>query len=128
MSQSSDEIEREIAATRARLDRTIDAIQDRLTLSGIADEVIGTMRSPQIASGFDQAIATVRRNPLPVMVAAAGVGWLVHWWSRRPRNRIIDIEPEVPLLNTGQARIYDPDAPPRHPAVDSFESRRDAAA
>ena len=35
---------------------------------------------------------------------------------------------DIPVLNTGHARIYDPDASPLHPTQDSLESRREMSA
>jgi hypothetical protein len=34
----------------------------------------------------------------------------------------------IPVLNTGQARVYDPDASPRHPMLDTLDSRREMSA
>jgi hypothetical protein len=128
-----EELERDIEATRARLDLTIDAIQDRLSVSGIADELLGSLRLTQFGSVIDGALAVVKRNPIPVMLVAAGVGWLVHRMSkdsgwRSAAHRLGDEADDIPVLNTGTARIYDPDASPRHPTQDSLETRRDMSA
>jgi Protein of unknown function (DUF3618) len=123
-------LERDIEAARARLDHTIDAIQDRLTVSGIADDLLGSVRTTEFGSVIDSALAVVKRNPIPVMLVAAGVGWLVHRMSkdngwRYAANRLGDEADDVPVLNTGTARLYDPDTSPRHPTQDSLETRRD---
>jgi hypothetical protein len=128
-----EELERDIEATRARLDLTIDAIQERLTVSGITDELLGSLRVTQFGSVIDGALAVVKRNPIPVMLVAAGVGWLVHRMSRDDgwrygAPRLGDGADDVPVLNTGTARIYDPDTSPRHPTQDSLETRRDISA
>jgi hypothetical protein len=128
-----EELERDIEATRARLDLTIDAIQDRLTVSGIADELLGNLRTTQFGSVIDSALAVVKRNPIPVMLVAAGVGWLVHRLSkdngwRHGAPRLAAESDDIPVLNTGTARIYDPDTSPRHPTQDSLETRRDVNA
>ncbi len=133
MSQSIEELERDIAQSRARLDLTIDRIQDRLSVSGIVDDVMQTTRATQFGVVIDHVLEVVRRNPVPVALIALGVGWLVHRMTREPtpyryRNRALAAEVEeetVPVLNTGQARIYDPDAPTRHPMQDVMETRRD---
>jgi hypothetical protein len=135
MTQAIRELERDIAETRARLDDTIDRLQDRLSVPGVVDGVLGTMRaSRRFGALFDDAIAVVRRNPAPVILIAAGVGWLVHRLSQegRPlssRDRTIDVEDAgVPVLNIGHARLYDPDTSPLHPTQDSLESRREMSA
>ncbi len=76
MSPSAQDLEQEIDESRARLDLTIDRIQDRLTVSGIADDLMGTVRKAEFGSVFDTALDVVRRNPLPVLVIAAGASWL----------------------------------------------------
>ena len=37
-------------------------------------------------------------------------------------------EESIPILNIGQARIYDPDTSPRHPTQDLLETRRETSA
>ena len=132
MSQSMQDLEQEIEASRARLDATIDEIQGRLTVSGMVDEVMGTARGvPQIDTAFDAALAVVRRNPLPVLVIAAGVGWLLHRMANDPRRRalvVAESAERMPVLNTGAARVYDPDHSPLHPHQDLLESRRETHA
>ena len=126
-------LERDIEASRARLDSTIDQIQDRLSVSGIVDEVMGSVRRTEFGSVFDNMADVIRRNPVPVMLIAVGAGWLIHRMSqdrRRPhilRARAIE-EESIPVLNTGQARIYDPDTSPRHPSPDALETRREMSA
>ena len=132
MTPSVEEIEREIEESRARLDRKIDDIQSRLSVSGIVNEFIGSTRGTQFGSVLDDALEVVRRNPIPVMLVAVGVGWLMYRTAQQARTTNAldaDLEDEsIPILNTGQARIYDPDISPRHPGHDVLESRREMSA
>ncbi|KMO37201.1 hypothetical protein VQ02_13995 [Methylobacterium variabile] len=123
MTQSINELEHEIEETRARLDRTIDRIQDRLSPASIVDEMLGTVRHSPMSGLYDGALAAVRRNPVPVMLIAAGVGWLIHRVAqdaqrRQHLNATVNGAESVPVLNTGAARVYDPDRPTGHPASD----------
>ena len=96
-------------------------------------ELHGFFRNSRLAGALETAVEVTRRNPVPVMLVAAGAGWLVyrmrrarardHSWHER-MNRA----ERIPVLNTGHARIYDPDASPRHPTQDSLESRREMSA
>ncbi|GGK30363.1 DUF3618 domain-containing protein [Salinarimonas ramus] len=70
------DLERDIEESRARLDRTIDKLQDRMNASGVADDVLGTARRYGYGSQLDQAAAAIRNNPIPVLLVAAGIGWL----------------------------------------------------
>jgi hypothetical protein len=111
--------ETEIAETRNRLAGTIDRIQDKLTVSGIVDEVMGSSSVPGFERAYDNALGAVRRNPVPVLIVAAGIGWLLHRIGRREaaaRARLAADIVDVPVINDGRARIYDPDLPTSHPA------------
>ncbi len=69
-----------------------------------------------------------RRSPRPGRPRG-----LLYTLSRRSRDRndrrVALIEEEsIPILNIGQARIYDPDTSPRHPTQDLLETRRETSA
>jgi hypothetical protein len=126
-------LERDVEATRARLDQTIDAIEDRMSLSGMVDEALGSVRGTELGSFIDRASDLMRRNPVPVAIMAVGLGWLLYRVTQERRSadvlRAEFIEEEsIPVLNTGQARIYDPDEDPRHPGHDLLETRREMSA
>ena len=126
-------LERDVAESRARLDRTIDRIQDRMSASAVVDDLLGMVRMRDFGPVIGRAAEVVRRNPVPVVLAAVGVGWLVYRLAsdsrRRELARAPTIEEEsVPVLVTGRDRIYDPDASPRHPTQDLVESRREVSA
>lgn len=133
MTQSMQQIEHDIERSRARLDATIDRIQNRLSVSGVIDDLVGTARTTEtFSSAYDHTLAVVRRNPVPVILIAAGLGWLIHRLvTETDRGRmLVPVDPSlrVPVLNTGAARVYDPDASPLHPAHDVIETRREASA
>ncbi|SHF52413.1 Protein of unknown function [Loktanella atrilutea] len=99
--RSPTEIEAEIAAERAKLSHDLEALQDRLTVDGLMDEVrlqvrgqidavtaqlrsqIGTV-SNEVAVNMRDQIATTGRtvsrvaaqNPWPFAVIGAGLAWL----------------------------------------------------
>ena len=127
MSDLSD-LEADVARTRERLNSTIDRIQDKLTLTGMVDEVMGQTGMPVMADGHDLVRSLLRRHPIPLMVAAAGIGFMIYSISRRERaraSRLAEIdEIDVPIINVGQARVYDPDRPESHRAL---AGRRDVA-
>ncbi|GJD62929.1 DUF3618 domain-containing protein [Methylobacterium frigidaeris] len=123
MTQSINELEHDIEETRARLDRTIDQIQGRLSPASIVDEMLGTVRHSPASGLYDGALEAVRRNPVPVMLIVAGIGWLIHRVARESQRRqhldaTMNGAEAVPVLNTGAARVYDPDRPTAHPAAD----------
>jgi hypothetical protein len=112
----------------ARPDATIE---DRRSLA--AEDSMASLRNLGIASRAERVLALGRRSPVLAITAAAGAGWLLYRLfqigSRNQRRHGGDGAAEdIRVLNTGQARIYDPDASSLHPTQDSLQSRRDISA
>lgn len=136
MSESIKDLERDIEETRARLDLTIDRIQDKMSVSGIVDDVMGSVNRSQYATVMDRALVAVRENPVPVLLMVAGLGWLIHRMSRTDRGRVRvyrvyePSDPDYldefgePALRTRAERGYDPDTTSVHPNADVLEPRR----
>ena len=120
---SMNDLEREIEESRARLDSTIDRIQGKLSVPNIVDEMLGNARrTPALGNAYDGALEVVRRNPVPVLLIAAGVGLLFNRMARDAERRRTRVSAErVATLNTGTARGYDPDAPAARPVRDPIE-------
>lgn len=78
-SDDPDVIERDMERTRARMDRTLEEIQDRLSPGQLLDEGLRYLRNgPQEhLSTFGSNLGhAVRDNPLPVALIGIGVAWL----------------------------------------------------
>ncbi|KST58209.1 DUF3618 domain-containing protein [Methylobacterium sp. GXS13] len=120
---SMTDLEKEIEASRARLDDTIDQIQGKLSVPNIVDEMLGNARrTPALSGVYDGALEAVRRNPVPVLLIAAGVGLLFNRMARDAERRRTQVSAErVATLNTGTARGYDPDLPTARPLRDPLE-------
>jgi len=119
MTGSLSELEKDIEASRARLDETIDRIQNRLSPVNLVDEMLGTARSTPLNSVYDDALAVVRRNPLPVLLIAAGVGMLMKKLAQGSRPPVVRSAVDVPVEpapGVGVERAYDPDQPGGRPA------------
>src|SRR3954451_23283173 len=84
MTQSLQELEQDIEQSRAKLDLTIDRLQGKMSVSGVVDDMLGTARNGRYAPVFDNVLLTIRRNPVPIMLMAAGLGLLVHRLGRTP--------------------------------------------
>ncbi len=149
MNQDMNELERDIEQSRARLDLTINRLQDKLSVSGVVDDVLGSMRANQYGDTFDTALAVLRRNPVPVMLVAAGVGWLIYRMgndsARRRRVERLErehlamarlgmegvdysdagyVDPDLPAAATARSRIYEPTtSSPLASNPDPLESR-----
>lgn len=101
--RSPEEWEREIERTRADIDRTLAALQYRLSRAALIDRVLRTTRDE--GGAFVAGIGrTVRDNPIPALVLGAGLAWLVTA-SRGPNGARRQI-------HTGPAHRADPHRSP----------------
>lgn len=76
MNRSAEDVEREVEATRGALDRTVEAIKDKMTPPQIFDEVMQGMGSAgtKLVGGLGDQ---VRENPVPLALIGLGLAWLV---------------------------------------------------
>jgi hypothetical protein len=81
-------IERDLRATRARLDSRLSELSQRLSPGQIVDEALHYMRSSGGADFTRNLAETVRDRPLPVVLAALGIGWLM-MAGPRPPERVV---------------------------------------
>ena len=73
---SPDEIEQDIANTRAHIDRTLDVITARLSPGKLVDQALQTARDT--GGEFTLNLGrTIRENPVPTALLGIGVGWLM---------------------------------------------------
>ncbi len=69
------ELEREVAEQRDRIDKTIEAIQGKLTPGQLIDEGLEVVRN---ANGALGALGhTIRANPIPTALVGVGLLWLL---------------------------------------------------
>ena len=69
-----------------------------------------------------EALGFVRRNPGQVAAWALALGFAV---ARARRRRAQRRDAEIPVMNTGHARLYDPDEKMHHTPHGRFDARRD---
>jgi ElaB/YqjD/DUF883 family membrane-anchored ribosome-binding protein len=73
-----EEIEDEIARTRADMDSTLDAIQRRLSPSELVDQAMNYVKqngAQEMLGGLGRA---VRDNPVPIALIGLGCAWLLY--------------------------------------------------
>ncbi|MER2265824.1 DUF3618 domain-containing protein [Methylobacterium oxalidis] len=79
MSKSADELEREVEASRARLDQTLGSLQSRLSVSGLAEDLVGTPAPAQAANDRARHLLDIaRENIVPTLLIGAGLGYLLY--------------------------------------------------
>ena len=88
-SRDPEQLERAAERLRADLDRTLDALERKLSPSQLLDRSLAYLRE----HGGDMAVAlgdSVRRNPVPILLTVAGLGWLI---VSSVRRNPIDVTP-----------------------------------
>jgi hypothetical protein len=74
--RSAAEIEREVEQTRARLTGTVEELKERVSPGTLADQAMDWLRGSGGRQFLDNLGGTLRDNPVPVVLVAAGIGWL----------------------------------------------------
>jgi hypothetical protein len=69
-------LRKEIERTRSQMTGTVQAIQDRLSLNRFLKPALRNL-GQAIAGGSATWVETVRRNPIPVSLMGASLGWLL---------------------------------------------------
>jgi hypothetical protein len=117
MMKSAAEVEREVEATRSDLDRTVEAIKEKMTPGQLFDEASRAMGSTgqQILSKFTEQ---AKENPLPLAVMGVGLAWLMTSSNKRQSASYV-----------GTSSLYEPRSfDPRGPGLgDKMRSARDHA-
>jgi ElaB/YqjD/DUF883 family membrane-anchored ribosome-binding protein len=72
-----EEILAEIDRTRDEMDRTLSAIEQRLTPGQLVDQGLDYLRHSGAAEFVQNLGGTAKNNPLPIALTAIGIGWLM---------------------------------------------------
>lgn len=73
----TDRIERDLAATRARMDSRLDELQDHLTPKQMLNDAFAYLRGGEGADFTKDLVTRARANPLPVALVGVGIAWLM---------------------------------------------------
>ncbi|MEZ5866293.1 MAG: DUF3618 domain-containing protein [Geminicoccaceae bacterium] len=92
--RSAAALEREVDAERAKVSRTIDALQSKMSIGHVVDQVTEAVG----AHGGDVARnlgRQMRDNPLPLLLTGIGLAWLMA--GSGPRSPDLDYDPDEDL-------------------------------
>lgn len=82
MTKTAAELEREVEDARGRIDRTVDALKDKMQPREMFDEatrMMGGASNKVLTTAVDQ----LRENPIPIALIGLGVAWLAISQTRR---------------------------------------------
>ncbi|WP_237217721.1 DUF3618 domain-containing protein, partial [Falsiroseomonas oryziterrae] len=85
--RSAAEIEREVERNRARLVNTAEELKERVSPSQLADQMVEWVRSSGGREFAGNLGASLRDNPLPVLMIGAGIAWLAFGGRSEARSR-----------------------------------------
>ena len=76
MTKTAAEVEEEVVAQRGQLDRTVEALKDKMTLGQLFDEASHAMggAGQQVLTKF---LEQAKENPMPLAVMGLGLAWLM---------------------------------------------------
>ena len=77
MNRSAQELEREVEASRAGVEDTIDAIRERLSVGQMVDEGLRYIKQSGGAEFAQRLGDQVKSNPLPLVLVGIGLAWLM---------------------------------------------------
>jgi len=83
MTKTSAELEREVEDTRGRIDRTVEALKDKMQPREMFDEATRMMGGAS-NKVLTTAVEQLRENPIPIALIGLGVAWLAISQTRRP--------------------------------------------
>jgi len=85
MAKSSADVEREVEATRGQIDRTVEALKDRMQPKELFDEatrIMGGTSNKVLTTVVEQA----KENPIPIALIGAGIAWLALSQTRKDKD------------------------------------------
>ena len=83
MTRSSEDVEREVEAAREDLDRTVEALKDKMTPGQLIDELGRTFKGGGAGELMGNLGVQVRENPMALAMIGAGMAWLMMGKSDR---------------------------------------------
>lgn len=73
----SEQLEKATEETRQRLARSLDELRVQVSADHLIDDFVAYTREGPVADFLRNLAAEVRDNPLPLLVTAAGLAWLI---------------------------------------------------
>ncbi|CAN7616915.1 DUF3618 domain-containing protein [Phenylobacterium sp. LjRoot164] len=106
MTRSSEDIEREVESARDDLDRTVDALKEKMSPGQMIDEISRSFKGGGAGEMMGNLGAQVRENPMALAMIGAGMAWLMMGKSTHPSG-----DGAATAYQSGQPTPYDASPP-----------------
>lgn len=108
---ATDRIEQDLAETRERMDRRLDALGDKLSPNQLVNGALAQVSGGDGADFTQTLIAKAKANPVPAVLAGVGIAWLMAS-GRDKHNAAPDLPTRLRSAEAGVTRLAD-----EHPDV-----------
>lgn len=108
----TDQIEQELAETRARMDRRLDELGTKLAPNQIVNDALAHVSGGDGADFARTLIAKAKANPVPAALAGVGLIWLMASSQNKPSRGTPDLQTRLRSAEAGVVRLED-----EHPDV-----------
>jgi len=85
ISKNPDDLERDIDARRANIENIVDALENKLSPGQLFDQALAFTKNNG-GEFFNNLGTSIKNNPVPVILATVGVGWLMLGENQRPHS------------------------------------------
>ena len=108
----TDQIERDLAATRTRMDRRLDELGDKLAPNQLVSDTLTQVTGGNGAAFAQTLIAKAKANPIPAALVGVGIAWLMASSQNNASRAEPDLRTRLRSAEAGVVRLQD-----EHPDV-----------
>jgi hypothetical protein len=98
MARQSEQLEREAEETRTQLEGALDELRLRLTPGQVVDQIADYAREGPAADFLRNLAREVQENPIPVLLIAVGIAWLVITASSRSPRTVSALDSDTGII------------------------------
>jgi hypothetical protein len=113
MTEATADIERDLAATRARMDSRLDELQDKMSPTQLVNDAMSYLQGGDGADFTANLVARAKANPWPVVLVGVGIAWLMTSGHSRspeaPHRAVDDLHARIGDTERGVVRLDDED-------------------
>lgn len=103
----TDQIEQDLAQTRARMDRRLDQLGDRLAPNQLVNDALAHVTGGDGADFAQTLIAKAKANPVPAALAGIGIAWLMASSQDRAAKAGNDLSSRLRAAEANVVQLHD---------------------